>query len=72
MRRIPKAFLDAIGVSYISAKPIISFKDCEQAIKTAEKDNYSCIIILILTWVEAPNVFHVLSAADIERKPILL
>ena len=65
-------YLKRIGVDFVSAPPVINLPDCEAAIKVASSDNYDYAIVLIATWIEAPNVMNVLSAAGIEDKPILL
>ena len=65
-------FLEENGIDYVSVEPIINLSDCKPAIDVAAGGNWDYIIVLISTWIEAPNVMNVLSGAGLEGKPMLL
>ena len=65
-------YLTEIGVDFISAEPIINLADCAPAKEIASSGNWDFVIVLISTWIEAPNVMNVLYGAGIENKPLLL
>lgn len=66
------AWLKRIGVDLTAAPAVIRLEDCEKAVEVGKADNYDAVIVLIATWIEAPHVMHVLSAAGLEGKPMLL
>lgn len=67
-----KKFLESSDIDFVSTNNIIMLEDCEEAVAIASRQNYDYIIVLIATWIEAPNMLNILSAADLEGKPILL
>ena len=67
-----KKFLASIGIEFVSTNSIIELKDCPEAVEIAKGDNWDYVIVLIATWIEAPHVCNVLSAADLENKPMFL
>ena len=67
-----REWLTKIGAEIVSAPNVIELKDCEAAIHTAESGNWDAVIVLIASWIEAPNAMKVLSAAGLEQKPVLL
>ncbi len=67
-----EAWLKEIGVDMVAAPNVIVLDDCEAAIETAKKDVWDAVIVLIASWIEAPNALKVLSAAGLEQTPMLL
>ena len=70
--RESESWLRNLGADLVSAKTVIDLADCESAIQTGTADNWDGVIVLIATWVEAPNVMRVLAAAGLEKTPMLL
>ena len=67
-----REYLTQIGIDFTDSADIIVLQDCEQAIRIAKQNVWDCVIVLVATWLEAPNVIHVLSAAGLEQMPMLL
>ena len=67
-----ESWLRGLGIDLTAAPAVIRLEDCPKAIETAKKDNFDAVIVLIATWIEAPHVMNVLSAAGLEDKPMLL
>lgn len=67
-----EAWLKEIGVDLVAAPNVIVLGDCEAAIQTAKSDVWDAVIVLIASWIEAPNALKVLSAAGLEQTPMLL
>ena len=67
-----EAWLIEIGVDLVAAPNVIVLADCEKAIETAKSDVWDAVIVLIASWIEAPNALKVLSAAGLEQTPMLL
>jgi len=67
-----KKFLSASGIDFVSTNSIIELKDCPEAVEIAKRDNWDYIIVLLATWIESPHVLNILSAADLETKPMFL
>ena len=65
-------WLRDIGMDIVEAPAVIRLEDCAAAIETARKDNWDAVVVLLSTWIEAPHVMNVLSAAGLEEKPMLL
>lgn len=65
-------WLQEIGVDLVAAPNVIILADCEKAIEVAKKDVWDAVIVLIASWIEAPNALRVLSAAGLEQTPMLL
>ena len=65
-------WLRDIGVDLVTAPNVIVLNDCEKAIETAKGDVWDAVIVLIASWIEAPNALTVLSAAGLEQTPMLL
>lgn len=65
-------WLRDIGVDLAAAPNVIVLGDCDAAIETAKSDVWDAVIVLIASWIEAPNVLKVLSAAGLEQTPMLL
>lgn len=66
------SYLKEIGVNAVVAPNIITLADCEAAKQVAVSENYDYCIVLIASWIEAPNVLDIISAAQLERMPLLL
>lgn len=54
------------------ADNVIVLEDCARAIAQASAGRPDGVIVMIASWVEAPNVLNVLAGADLEHLPILL
>lgn len=67
-----REYLRGIGIDFCDSADIIVLHDCDQAIQVAKQDVWDCVIVLVATWLEAPNVIRVLSAAGLEQTPMLL
>lgn len=67
-----KVYLKKIGLDVVSTDSIIKLEDCERAVQIAVESDYAFSIILIASWVEVPNVMNVISAAQLDKLPILL
>jgi len=67
-----KRYLNTLGIELVSANNVITLKDCEEAVRIAGQQQYDYVILLIATWIEAPNMLGVLSASGLEGKPMLL
>lgn len=67
-----EAWLRELGADVNAAPAVIRPEDCDAAAEAAKKDNWDAVIVLIATWIEAPNVMQVLSSAGLEEKPMLL
>ncbi|MBQ8427491.1 MAG: hypothetical protein IJX16_07030 [Clostridia bacterium] len=65
-------YLKDIGVDVERAPNVITLNDCESAIEVARDGDYDYCIVLIASWIECPNVLRIISAAGLERMPILL
>ncbi len=66
------AYLKNIGINAVSAPHIITLDDCQAAIDVATTEDYDYCIVLIASWVESPNVMNIISAAQLDRMPLLL
>ena len=66
------SYLEEIGVNAVVAPNIIKLADCEAAKQVAVSENYDYCIVLIASWIEAPNVLEIISAAQLDRMPLLL
>ena len=67
-----KKFLSSIDIDFVSTNSIIELKDCPEAVRISKGDNFDYVIVLLATWIECPHVLNVLSAADLENKPLFL
>ena len=67
-----EAWLKEIGADVVAAPNVIVLADCEKAIEVAKSDVWDAVIVLIASWIEAPNALKVLSAAGLEQTPMLL
>lgn len=65
-----KKVISRLGIDLHSSKVVIARKDILQARKTIQDADPDFIIVLILSWIEAPNVIAVIK--DYLHKPILL
>lgn len=65
-------YLKSIGVDPVVAPNIITLNDCQAAIDVANEGDYDYCICLIASWIESPNVLNIISAARLDRMPILL
>ena len=67
-----EAWLKDLGVDLVAAPNVIVLADCEKAIEVAKSDVWDAVIVLIASWIEAPNALKVLSAAGLEQTPMVL
>ena len=67
-----ESWLRHIGVDLVAAPNVIVLADCEKAIEVAKSHVWDAVIVLIASWIEAPNALKVLSAAGLEQTPMLL
>lgn len=65
-------YLNSIGIDTTVAPNIISLKDCPAAIEVATESDFDYCICLIASWIESPNVLNIISAAQLDRMPLLL
>lgn len=65
-------YLKSIGVDPVVAPNIITLGDCQAAIDVANAGDYDYCICLIASWIESPNVLNIISAAQLDRMPLLL
>ncbi len=65
-------YLKDIGIDVESAPSVITLADCDKAIEFAKKGDYDYAIVLVASWIECPNALRVISAAELERMPLLL
>ncbi len=65
-------YLQSIGIDTTVAPNIITLNDCQAAIDVATAGDYDYCICLIASWIESPNVLNIISAAQLDRMPILL
>jgi len=66
------AYLKSLGINTVVAPNIITLGDCQAAIDVANADDYDYCICLIASWIESPNVLNIISAAQLDRMPLLL
>ena len=69
---VSRELLRSLGLKLVSADDIITLDDCSQAIGKACSGKWDCVIVLLATWVEAPNILRVISSAGLEHVPMLL
>ena len=67
-----EGWLKDLGLNIVSAPNVIVLKDCEAAIEKAKSDTWDAVVVLIASWIEAPNAMKVISAAGLEKTPMLL
>lgn len=65
-------YLQNLGIDVVAAPNIITLADCDAAVKVATSNDYDYCVILIGSWIEAPNVLNIISAAQLDRMPLLL
>ena len=65
-------YLKEIGIDVAVSPSIITLNDCQAAIDLATSDDYDYCIMLIASWIESPNVLNIVSAAGLDKMPILL
>lgn len=65
-------YLKNIGIDVKAAPAIITLDDCKAAIDFANSEDYDYCIMLIASWIESPNVLNIISAAQLDRMPMLL
>lgn len=65
-------YLKSLGIDAAATPNIITLADCNAAVKAATADDYDYCVILIGSWVETPNVLNIISAAQLDRMPLLL
>lgn len=65
-------YLKNIGIDVKAAPAIITLDDCKAAIDLANSGDYDYCIMLIASWIESPNVLNIISAAQLDRMPMLL
>ena len=65
-------YLKEIGIDVAVAPSIITLNDCQAAIDLANSADYDYCIMLIASWIESPNVLNIISAAGLDKMPILL
>ena len=65
-------YLKNIGIDIEATPAVITLADCEKAIEVAQKGDYDYCIALIASWIEVPNVMNIISAAQLDKMPILL
>ena len=65
-------YLKGLGIDAVATPNIITLADCDAAVKVATAGDYDYCVILIGSWVEAPNVLNIISAAQLDRMPLLL
>ena len=67
-----EAWLKELGVNLVAAPNVIVLQDCDKAIEVAKQDVWDAVIVLLASWIEAPNALKVISAAGLEQTPMLL
>jgi len=65
-------FVRGLGADCVCAPAIITLPDCEPAIELAKSEVWDAVIVLIATWIEAPNAMRVLASSGLESTPMLL
>lgn len=65
-------YLKEIGIDVAVSPSIITLNDCQAAIDLATSGDYDYCIMLIASWIESPNVLNIVSAAGLDKMPILL
>jgi len=65
-------YLKSIGIDAVATPHIINLEDCQSAIDVAASGDYDYCIVLIGSWIECPNVLNIISAAQLDRMPLLL
>ena len=65
-------YLKSIGIDAVATPHIINLEDCQSAIDVAVNGDYDYCIVLIGSWIECPNVLNIISAAQLDRMPLLL
>ena len=65
-------YLTDIGIDAVAAPSVITLEDCKATVEVANSSDYDYCIVLLASWIESPNVLNIISAAQLERMPILL
>lgn len=65
-------YLKEIGIDVVATPNIITLEDCKAAVDVATSGDFDYCICLIASWIESPNVLNIISAAGLDKKPLLL
>lgn len=63
-------FLKNIGIDLVTTSTVINFSDTRKAMEEVRGEDYDFLVVLVLSWLEAPNVIEVVK--EYSHKPILL
>jgi len=65
-------YLKDIGIDAVATPNVITLDDCKAAIDVATSGDFDYCICLIASWIESPNLLNIISAAELDKKPLLL
>ena len=62
--------LKRLGIDLVTTPTVIEFADTRKVRQQARKEDFDFVVVLVLSWLEAPNVVE--AVRDFAHKPLLL